>query len=132
MNLIDTNIVLELLLQREKTAAVKKFFLTVSSSEIAMSDFSLHSIGLILLKVNKSDVLSKFVHDAFIHGSIRVVGLEPEELINLIKVADRFNLDFDDAYQYAVSEKYDLQIVSYDKDFDKTERGRKEPEAFVK
>ena len=28
---------------------------------------------------------------------------------------------------YAVAEKYDLQIISFDKDFDLTERGRKEP-----
>jgi len=39
----------------------------------------------------------------------------------------KFNLDFDDAYQYAVAEKYDLTIVSFDVDFDRTERGRKTP-----
>jgi len=29
-------------------------------------------------------------------------------------------LDFDDAYQYALAEKHDLIIVSFDSDFDKT------------
>jgi len=38
----------------------------------------------------------------------------------LIKAAEKFNLDFDDAYQYAISEKYDLMIMSFDSDFDRT------------
>lgn len=42
--------------------------------------------------------------------------------------ADRFHLDFDDAYQYAVAEQYGLSIVSFDKDFDRTEKGRMEPQ----
>ena len=33
-------------------------------------------------------------------------------------------LDFDDAYQYAVAERYDLTIVSFDHDFDQTKKGR--------
>jgi hypothetical protein len=37
-------------------------------------------------------------------------------------VAKKFALDFDDAYQYVVAEKYDLQLVSFDADFDRTER----------
>ena len=36
-------------------------------------------------------------------------------------------LDFDDAYQYAVAERYGLTIISFDSDFDRTERGRKPP-----
>ena len=40
---------------------------------------------------------------------------------------ERFGLDFDDAYQYVAAEKNDLTIVSFDKDFDRTERGRVPP-----
>jgi len=40
---------------------------------------------------------------------------------------DEFKLDFDDAYQYIAAEKYDLTIVSFDSDFDRTTRGRKTP-----
>ncbi len=36
-------------------------------------------------------------------------------------------MDFDDAYQYAAVEKHQLVIVSFDGDFDRTERGRKTP-----
>ena len=45
----------------------------------------------------------------------------------LAAAAPRFGLDFDDVYQYVVSGKHDLIIVSLDSDFDRTERGRKTP-----
>lgn len=38
-----------------------------------------------------------------------------------------FTLDFDDAYQYLVSEKHDLEIISFDSDFDRTPKKRKTP-----
>ncbi|MFZ8805855.1 MAG: PIN domain-containing protein [Candidatus Calescibacterium sp.] len=43
----------------------------------------------------------------------------------------RFNLDFDDAYQYVVAEKYNLTIISFDSDFDRTELGRKTPREIL-
>jgi len=45
--------------------------------------------------------------------------------------AQRFGLDFDDAYQYAVAERYGLTIISFDGDFDRTARGRKTPEDLI-
>jgi len=42
-------------------------------------------------------------------------------------ITERFNFDFDDAYQYVIAEKYNLTIISFDTDFDRTERGRKTP-----
>lgn len=45
--------------------------------------------------------------------------------------AQQFRLDFDDAYQYALAERYNLIIVSFDSDFDRTPRGRKEPSDLI-
>ena len=42
-----------------------------------------------------------------------------------------FSLDFDDAYQYATAEHFDLAIVSFDADFDRTDRGRLTPSAAM-
>jgi predicted nucleic acid-binding protein len=42
----------------------------------------------------------------------------------------RYNLDFDDAYQYITAEKNDLTLVSFDADFDRTEGGKKSPEVI--
>ena len=46
-------------------------------------------------------------------------------------MAQRFGLDFDDAHQYAVAERYGLTIVSFDSDFDHTELGRKTHEELL-
>jgi predicted nucleic acid-binding protein len=58
-----------------------------------------------------------------------MIGLDPEDVFLLMKVSKQFNLDFDDAYQYAVAEKHGLQVMSFDTDFDRTEKGRKMPGA---
>ena len=46
-------------------------------------------------------------------------------------ITERFNFDFDDAYQYVIAEKYNLTIISFDTDFDRTERGRKTPAEII-
>jgi len=46
---------------------------------------------------------------------------------SVVEAHERFGLDFDDAYQYAAAEKYNLVIVSFDTDFDRTDLGRKTP-----
>lgn len=65
-------------------------------------------------------------------GGIRVVQLKTSELANLCDINQKFKLDFDDAYQYAVAEKHNLTIVSFDHDFDKTKLGRKTPAQLTK
>ena len=47
-------------------------------------------------------------------------------------ITERFNFDFDDAYQYVTAEKYGLTLVSFDTDFDHTEQGRKTPGEILK
>ena len=69
-----------------------------------------------------------FVDKDIIASGIRVISLPPENFTKITGAADRFHLDFDDAYQYAVAEQYGLSIVSFDKDFDRTEKGRMEPQ----
>ncbi len=115
--LVDTNIWLERLLDQEKSEVVFKFLNTVSNSQIFISDFTLHSIGVILSKLNKLDTLDKFVSDLFINGQIEQVFLSPESIIDLTVNIKEFNLDFDDAYQLTLSQKYDMTIVTFDKDF---------------
>lgn len=106
------------MLGREKAEIVKEFFQRIPPSKI-FSDFSLHSIGIFLLNAKMPEVLSNFIYD-IINAGIQIVVLDSHEIIDLIKIANEFNLDFDDAYQYKVAEKYYLQIVSFDQDFDRT------------
>jgi len=67
------------------------------------------------------------VEDLIITGGIKLLRLSVEDTKKLAKVSQRFGLDFDDAYQYAVAERYGLTVVSFDSDFDRTEKGRKTP-----
>jgi hypothetical protein len=82
---------------------------------------------VILSKLNQTDALLRFVQDIFVDGSVDLIRVEPEETQHLIDTMRRFQLDFDDAYQYVAAEKYDLVVVSFDTDFDRTERKRKTP-----
>lgn len=50
MYLLDTSISLELLLDRERADEVAEFLKQEVSGRLYMSDFSLHSIGIILLR----------------------------------------------------------------------------------
>ena len=72
------------------------------------------------------------LEDTFIDGDVSLIRLKPEDSKQLIEVVNQFKLDFDDAYQYLAAELNDLTIVSFDKDFDKTELGRKTPSQILK
>jgi len=128
--LIDTNVFLEGLLGQEKTKEVEKLFQTISLAQMAITDFSLHSIGVILFRLKKAELFISFLEDMITEG-MAVFSLNINDLKRLGKFSQKFNLDFDDAYQYAVAEKYNLQIISFDKDFDRTEKGRKEPAQII-
>ena len=127
MYLVDTNILLEGLLEQEKAQTVRSFFQTIDPGQIFITDLSLHSIGIILFRLGEYNLFGAFLDDLIIDG-IGTLSLESHELRELDKVAERFRLDFDDAYQYMVADKHNFQLISFDSDFDKTTRGRKEPE----
>ena len=131
MYLADTNIFLEALLEQDKKDDVQSFLQTIDLSTIFITDLSLHSIGIILYRLNNFEIFISFVEDIVIDG-IRILSLNPEDLKGLGQTTEKFNLDFDDAYQYGVAAKYELQLISFDKDFDQTERKRKEPAEVLK
>ena len=128
MYLIDTNIFLEILLS-QKQKDICKEFLVSNIEHIYISDFSLHSIGVILFRNKKETVFNKFVKD--IIQKIKILTLSEELYSDLGEIKEEFGLDFDDAYQYAIGETLNLQLVSFDGDFDKSERGRKEPSEIL-
>ena len=127
MFLIDTNIWLEIILEQEKAEESKEFLQSVSSSSIFITDFSVYSIGIHLFRGKNHNAFMDFIWDAFVKVGIRLIRLEPIDMREIFSISLRFNLDFDDAYQYVASQKYNLTIVSYDRDFDRTEKSRKTP-----
>ena len=126
MYLADTNIFLEALLEQDKKDDVQSLLQTIDLSTLYITDLSLHSIDIILYRLKNFALFNSFVEDIIVDG-IGILSLPPEDLKMLDMTADKFNLDFDDAYQYAVAAKYERQLISFDTDFDRTERKRKEP-----
>lgn len=121
--LLDTNIFIEAIFKQPQ-AVEAKMLLANASHELFISIFSLHSIGIILLRRGRAKRWPSFIRDMLLSGRVKVLSLSDVELASVLDVAQSFSLDFDDAYQYVVAEAYDLTLVSFDSDFDRTPRGR--------
>ena len=129
MYLVDTNIWLESLLDQERASEVSQFLSLVKSTELCLTDFAVHSIGISLFRLGKPELWPSFLQDLFIEGGAHLLHLEAEDGPQIAAVARQHGLDFDDAYQYAAAERYDLVLVSFDSHFDGTPRGRSTPAA---
>lgn len=116
MCLIDTNIFLEILLSQEKKDVCKKILDTNIGNQY-LSDFSLHSIGVILFKNGKETIFQKFAVDVV--PKVKIITLSKEFYKNLADVKLNTGLDFDDVYQFKIAEEYGLEIITMDKDFNK-------------
>jgi len=124
MYLLDTSIILELLLDQRKADEVERFLRNTPPEHLYLSEFALYSLGIILLRHGMHAIFLQLVEDLLMTGAIGVARLGLEDMGDVVHAARRFDLDFDDAYQYAAAEKYNLAILSFDDDFDRTERGR--------
>lgn len=120
--LIDTNIFLEILLQQEKKETCKKH-LNDNIGHIYITDFSLHSIGVILFKLGRKNDFILFATDVL--PRVELISLPINEYHTVSEFAAKFNLDFDDAYQACVARSHKLVISTFDKDFKKIAKEQK-------
>ena len=127
MYLLDTNIWLENILEQEKHDEVKKFLTTIDDNKLYISRFSFYSIGLHLFFKNKKEAFLSFVNDLFLEGSVNLISLNPHDMNELIINSRKYNLTFDDSYQYTCAKKNNLILVSFDVDFDKSDIKRLTP-----
>ncbi len=112
--LCDTNVFLEILLDQEKKVVCKKL-LNDNIGSIYLSDFSLHSIGVILLKQKKLKIFDQFLRDILPHSTI--LSLPKQKYSEIIRLATKYKLDFDDAYQSLIAIEFEIGIKTMDKDF---------------
>jgi predicted nucleic acid-binding protein len=132
MFLVDTNIWLELLLEQEKAEEVKNFLQNRESRELAITEFSLYSIGIILNKFGKIAVFKDFITDTIIKSSVNRICLNANQLKSCADTMKKFSLDFDDSYQYVAAIHYNCTLVSFDSDFDGTDLIREIPTKYLK
>ena len=127
--LLDSNVWLELLFEQDRAEDVRRFLETVPMAQIAISEFSVYSIGIALARNGLEKVFVQFVSDTLEGTALDRIRLDTADLKEVMSVRKRFRLDFDfdDAYQHVAAEKHDLTLVSFDADFDRTDRGRKTP-----
>lgn len=127
MYLVDTNIWLERLLGQAKSDEVGQFLDRIPSNQLFITDFAFHSICVILTRLKRKAALLDFVQDVFVDGAVTLISIKPHEIQSLVDATDKYNLDFDDAYQYVAANQNDLTIVSFDRDLDATASGKKTP-----
>lgn len=127
MYLLDTNIWLERLLNQARATEVGQLLAAVDAGELALSDFSLHSIGVILSRSEKLALLDQFAADLFVQGNVALPRLAGAETVKITAAMQAQRLDFDDAYQYVLARRDRLTLVSFDTDFDHTDLPRQTP-----
>ena len=78
--LLDTNIFLEVLLEQARASDAMALLAKTDAHNFLISDFSLHSIGIILLRRNKSDAFRRFLSDMVIDAGTAVARLNPDKM----------------------------------------------------
>ncbi len=129
--LVDTNIWLERLLDQEKSEIVSKFFNKIPVDQVFISDFALHSIGVILNRLKKIEIFDKFIFDLFENAQIEQISLEQDDYFDLISNIEKYELDFDDSYQLTLSQKYEMKLITFDKDFNVEGVNKATPEEIL-
>jgi hypothetical protein len=82
--LIDTNIWLERLLEQDRSREVHAFLTRVPSEQLCVTDFTFHSIGVVLGRLKRTEAFRDFVQDVFIDGAVMIVALKTESMANVI------------------------------------------------
>ncbi len=112
--LVDTNIFLEILLNQAGRKRCEAF-LQGEKGAAWISDFTLHSIGVLLFRQKRSDLFQQFVADVL--PPFTILSLSETGYAQLAEVNFQQGLDFDDAYQFLVADENNLAIATQDKDF---------------
>ena len=63
MYLVDTNLILEVLLRQAKSEEVKRFLEHARSKQLFLTEFSLYSLGVLLIRRNMHDIFLRAVED---------------------------------------------------------------------
>jgi predicted nucleic acid-binding protein len=112
--LVDTNIFLEILLNQDGRKKCETF-LQSEKGAAWITDFTLHSIGVLLFRQKRSELFDRFTADTL--SQFTILSLSIDGYSRLAEVNGRHGLDFDDAYQFAVARENNLAIATQDKDF---------------
>lgn len=125
--LIDSNIVFSLLLGQNDYTSTEKLFDAIEEFNVKtyIADFSIFTILIHFSKRKEGIAAIKFLQMLKSSRNLSIYKFKEENLIELMDL--KFDLDFDDKLHYYLAKKKNLQLVSYDADFDKTDLKRITP-----
>ena len=118
-SVVDTNIFLEILLNQPATKKCQDF-LNNDAGAAWISDFSLHSIGVLLFRRGRAELFRRFIKDML--PVLAILTLSNAGYDEVITTRDKFGLDFDDAYQFCIAKESGLAIATQDKDFERVKK----------
>ncbi len=130
MYLIDTNIFLEVLLNRSRKAECKRLLWEVRDGRkrAIITDFSIHSIIVIIDSLHKFDVLKTFLLSLKAYKGLHLYHTTILDEVKAIEIAKDQNLSMDDAIQYSAALTTNAEaIISFDKHFNDLKIPRIEP-----
>jgi hypothetical protein len=119
--LVDINIFLEDMLPRKRSSECKRFpaMLRDGRASGVVSDFSIHSIMVLLDSLKRREKLRTFLASLTGYKGLRVHFTTIAEKLKAVELAEKEELDIDDAIQYAVALPVGAEaIVWFDRDFD--------------
>ena len=133
MYLIDTNILLEVLLDQDMADDCEKLILKLNEGYLAayISSFTMHSIEVILERNKKLDILKDFLGDALESKGLKRFDTTTLDEAETAEISSNLKLDFDDAVNYYICKILNLKIISFDRHFDKTDIERVEPKHLL-
>ena len=118
------------MLQRKRHNEAKQLLQELERGNLRgyISKFSLYSLEILLIHLKKFDELKKFLVALTLFRGLEVLSTTVSDEILITEVAKKTKLDYDDALQFYLVKKYNLNgIVSFDHDFDKVDINRLEP-----
>jgi hypothetical protein len=131
MFLLDTNCFIQIIRKRPEAPEVQALLTGVPPSRLFVTDFTLHSIGVIMSRFRQIDGYIAFMNGLGIGQDFAIVRVSFDKLPLIVDACAAHQLDFDDAYQYVAAELHNLKLVSLDADFDRTPNGRLTPAAAL-
>lgn len=125
--LIDSNIIFSLLLEQNDHKETEKLFDLISHLDLRVQilDFALYSMVLNFIRRDHYEEIQQFLATLDSSKNISIYRLRPAEISAALSLD--INLDFDDKLHYYLAKKKNLMLISYDKDFDKTDLPRFTP-----
>ena len=76
--LLDTNIFLEILLDRANAPDCRRLFAAEAGHALRVTDFTLHSLDVFLLKGGRAPVFTSLLDDTVLSGAVAVSSLSAE------------------------------------------------------